>query len=332
MKKIKTYSIWVVLLATGFGVGHTFSFAEKKEVSVAPDEREVHAGLSTSGLTNPLLECDLGEEYISNNSIRPFRDVIGKKIEELTKDNSVSHVSYYFRDLNNGSWFGFKERETFSPASLLKVPLLMYILREAEKNSALLDTKVPYKDGIQKIEQVFVQPESAIEIGKTYTVRELLEHMIVESDNGAASVLLDFVGPDRFSSIFRELLALDTQSAIQNLNNMSVRDYAAFFRILFNASYLQQDTSEEALRILARTRFTNGIVAGLPDSVVVAHKFGERESEGQKQLHDCGIVYKGKTPYVLCIMTRGSDYNTLARAIGELSRITYEQVDAQERN
>ncbi len=78
------------------------------------------------------------------------------------------------------------------------------------------------------------------------------------------------------------------------------------------------------------------VVAGVPSTVDVAHKFGERttlasdtESTETKQLHDCGIVYFPENPYLLCVMTRGTDFKVLEGIISDISRMVYEEVDSR---
>ena len=109
---------------------------------------------------------------------------------------------------------------------------------------------------------------------------------------------------------------------------------AAFYRILFNASYLNRADSEEVLKILSNTTYRNGIPAGVPENVLVAHKFGERyptnvENNSQLhmlQLHDCGIIYYPKRPYILCIMTRGDNLETQQTVIAHISSFIYEKI------
>lgn len=55
---------------------------------------------------------------------------------------------------------------------------------------------------------------------------------------------------------------------------LSVVEYSTFFRVLFNASYLSQASSEKALGYLAQSTFTAGLRAGVPAQVQIAHKFG----------------------------------------------------------
>jgi hypothetical protein len=47
--------------------------------------------------------------------------------------------------------------------------------------------------------------------------------------------------------------------------------------------------------------------------------------EQVEEFHDCGIVYSG-TPYLLCVMTKGKNYNDLQEAIRKISALTYEEV------
>ena len=111
---------------------------------------------------------------------------------------------------------------------------------------------------------------------------------------------------------------------------MSVEEFATFFRVLYNATLLSKDMSEKALDLLARAEFKEGLVEGVPASVTVAHKFGERVfgSNGEiKELHDCGIVYYPEHPYLLCVMTKGSSFEYLDDGIREISHIVYEKVN-----
>ena len=92
--------------------------------------------------------------------------------------------------------------------------------------------------------------------------------------------------------------------------------------------------SEKALEFLSQTEFKKGIVGNIPSDVKVAHKFGERtylSSTGTlvyKELHDCGIVYASNNPYVLCVMTRGNDFEKLEDLIQSISQTAYETLSS----
>jgi beta-lactamase class A len=110
---------------------------------------------------------------------------------------------------------------------------------------------------------------------------------------------------------------------------LSVKQYASFFRILYNASYLNRENSEYALSVLARIAFDQGLRGTLPQTMPIAHKFGERSNlgtDGPNQLHDCGILYYPESPYLLCVMTRGDNIPHLQQAIQAISDVIYKDV------
>jgi beta-lactamase class A len=117
-------------------------------------------------------------------------------------------------------------------------------------------------------------------------------------------------------------------------NSMSVKDYAAFFRIIYNSSYLERNMSEKALSLLSSVDYKEGLIAGVPSNLVVSHKFGERQAIDKNggttnQLHDCGIVYYPGHPYLLCVMTKGEKFEELSKIIAKISDIVYREIDSR---
>ena len=88
-----------------------------------------------------------------------------------------------------------------------------------------------------------------------------------------------------------------------------------------------------ALKLLSKTTYKEGIVKGVPDNFATSHKYGifikdEQTSESEKELHDCGIVYYPEHPYLLCVMTKGTDLSLLQTTIADISEKTYKVVDS----
>jgi beta-lactamase class A len=113
---------------------------------------------------------------------------------------------------------------------------------------------------------------------------------------------------------------------------MTVKEYAYLFRLLYNSTYLNREYSEEAIHLLTKTDFNAGLRAGVPDGVELAHKFGERsilagdKSVTERELHDCGIVYYPKHPYLICVMTKGTDFDALSATIKSISSVVYKNM------
>ncbi len=316
-----------LIVGCGLGIAVGISAYESMYDS-ARDRREGLSGELRGGsytFINPLLECE-GSEVLSE-SLAPSKQKVVDVIADLQAQNHITEAAVYFRDLNNGPWFGINEREPFRLASLLKLPLMLGYLKQAEKNPELLFQKVVAGESLLPAEQ-FYKPSSQLALGKHYTIAQAIESMIKYSDNRAMSALVLLLGSDGEVDMYRDLGLPEPNK--ENQGMLSVKNYASFFRILFNASYLSRPFSEDALRLLSMTDFDEGLVAGVPKSIVVAHKFGESASvDGEKQLHDCGIVYYPRHPYLLCVMTRGSQFDRLARAIEQISQTVFEDVRAQ---
>jgi beta-lactamase class A len=246
----------------------------------------------------------------------------------------ADQISVYFRDLNDGPWFTISPKENFAPASLLKVPILITALHRAEKDPTFLQIPIKFPLDFAPDRGQAIPPLEVLEAGKTYTVEELLRRMIVYSDNRAVSIIDQLLSSEEQNATFRELGVGFHESATEPFN-LSVESYASFFRILFNASYLNREMSERALSLLASSRFQRGIRAGIPGTVTVAEKFGHwmlpSSEPGRQELHDCGIVYYPGRPYLLAVMTRGNDIPQLDSAIRLISAEVFRHVDEQTR-
>lgn len=282
---------------------------------------------ATSGrnfFTNPLLECRELDENLSGREKKDLQNQIKDKITTWQNEGKIEKASVYYRDLNNGPWFGIKEDDKFNPGSLLKLPLAMSFFAQSEYDPDLLKKQIEYDKGSSDLESAQAFSEfKGLEDKKVYSVSDLITIMLTESSNEAALVLAQLAGKDQLGQVYDDF-GIDEPVAGQDYST-DVHSYSSFFRILYNATYLDRVDSENLLKLLTTTKFKDGLVAGVPLSVPVAHKFGSRAIAGEqvKQLHDCGIVYVPKNPYTLCIMTQGANYNDLAAAIKEISAIVY---------
>ncbi len=285
--------------------------------------------------------------FLNPDTTCGYRDIVGKKgyadlktkllsfIEDSKKQGKASLVSVWFRDLEYGPTLGINDRVDFIPASLLKLPLAMIYFDLSESDPDLLKTTVKYDNPNPATPSQLFVPTKFIEQGKSYSIKELIDYMIVYSDNNAAQLLYDYsktnypLDQNLLADTLRDLGILGSGSDIY-LSSVNTKEYSSIFRLLFNSSFLNKENSEELLSILARSEFKDGLNVGVPENITIAHKFGERFLDnGEKQLHDCGIVYYPGNPYQLCVMTRGTNYNDLKSIIREVSKEVYREFDSR---
>ncbi len=328
IKKICTHELSHIILAVCAGGLIMYLILEEKNPIRNIITRD--AGKSFV-LTSPILDCEnVGELDSATLSHTAFE----KKVEGIAEKYAIKDYSVYFRKLNEGQWIGINEKEFFAPASLMKTPLLIAFLKRVEKEPELLNTTVIAKK--EFFDRALVQSVDVVPTlveGQSYTLREIVEHTIQQSDNVATLILLEYVQKPDLDGLFEAIGV--TQKEVNGDVNIRVKDFGAFFRVLYNASYLNKEMSELALSILLKSNFNGGIVAGVPRTVPVAHKYGERTLEQEiqgvefvqeRQLHDCGIVYAPGAPYIVCIMTRGGDFVAQQNFIADTARYIYEQV------
>lgn len=295
------------------------------DTSVVGSVSEFHAG--SYKLINPLYECNTGVPY-GTTQLLDLKNNVENYIDQLKSTSSVSKVSVQFRDLNTGQWFGINEHDVFSPSSLLKTPVMMAYFSESQKDPSILNKEITYTyDPIPVLSQTY-QTESPIKKGNTYTIEQLIEKMIINSDNAALGLLEQNIDNSKINQITIDL-GITTTSDAGPADYMDVLEYSTLFRVLYYSTYLDKEYSEKALEILSKSEFNKGLTGLLPKDVIVAHKYGERDTENNEhQLHDCGIVYYPKHPYLLCLMTKGANMNDLSTTMQRISKQIYAQVSS----
>ncbi len=277
-------------------------------------------------LLNPDIRCD---GYLPQGewNYEELRDVLSKKKEELKSSGTLDHISIYFRDLDNGPRFGIGEYDKFQPASLTKLPVLIAYLHLADLYPSILEKQLSFIDKFTVNENA-EQPDETIKAGTPYSVKKLLTKMIVYSDNYSYELLTREMNASPKMITYYTFRDLDVLRMMLSpkADFVSIQSYASLFAILYNTGYLSRGMSQFALQLLSQTTFKEGLVAGVPDGVIVAHKFGHRILKNEDQLHDCGIVYHPSMNYILCVMTSGPSYENEKSAIAEVSHIVYDAV------
>jgi beta-lactamase class A len=290
-------------------------------ISIPQNQHEVN---SKYPLVSPLLACGTDQNLTTLEATR-LQTELQNAITVSENKGDITTASVYFKDFEGGPWVGINENQAFEPGSLLKVPLAMSVYDQAESSSTYLSEKLDYT-GKETDDPQYFKPKP-LPAGM-YTVQQLVDQMLVYSDNNAANVLANSVGPTGFEDTYVHL-GVPPPPTVGTNYSLSAYGYSEFFRILYNATYLDAADSEHLLELLSQTTFNDGLVAGLPPGTKIAHKFGERSFNDSNllELHDCGIVYAPNHPYLICVMTEGYNYQTMASVISQLSNVTYNYVE-----
>jgi beta-lactamase class A len=317
------FLVATVLIAFALGAGAEYLYTTRWSKNLNRESNNAERQ-GQNFYINPLLDCP-GHPEDPPPKVAELEEEVTTLLEREHKAGHLQSSAVYYRDLNNGPTFGIDEDILFTGASLLKVPVMIACFKKMEEEPGFGRQTLkfdPAKHVIQGVTQN-IQPQDSLVPGQSYSIENLIEHTIRFSDNSAAKMVLSQLSIE-VATVFKEMgiQVRDVDGEVM----VSVKSYASLFRILYNSTYLNRKYSSRALELLGNTQFNAGLPAGVPAEIPVSHKYGERKLGELKQFHDCGIVYAPTRPYLLCVMTRGRDFNELIRVVADVSKTVYTQV------
>lgn len=319
--------LWLVLLiCAGIGTGSFFLFAGMNSTDRS-DSLNVNNNCGIvlmrankhGEFTRPLIMADTPTE---STDLLDLKNNIIETINNAEVGGGVTRASVYYRSMESGKWIAVNGGEQFSMASIMKVLTMIYHLRNNEQNPGWLNQKVKVSDLTGGNIQTYEGPK--LEVGKDYTIEQLLKYMISYSNNNATAnlnVLMDF-------KLYSELMndigipVPDPKAADYTLNSV---ECSRFLRVLYNTSVLSNKSSEYALKLLSESTYNGGLLRQITDKKIkVAHKFGERFLTNENQLHETAIFYTDQNPYLLTVLTGGKDTAQEAALLGKIGALVYD--------
>ncbi len=264
------------------------------------------------------------EHNCESNRYTSTKLTLNEIINNYKKAGTLTSASIYLRDFTQGEWMLIGADETFTPGSLIKVPILITYMRMVEKDPSLLQKRLILAKNSPNVPPQTYN-KKGIHLDTEYTVAELLKYMIADSDNYATLLLNQHIDVAALKKVFTDL-GLENPNVNDRNFQITSQDYSVFMKALYNASYLTINDSEYATELLSDCSFKEGFIKLLPDSVKVAHKFGEAGTAIEHQLHESGIVYVKDNPYLLTIMTKGPDVKKLPEVISKISKTVFDDM------
>ncbi|TAM36682.1 serine hydrolase [bacterium] len=253
---------------------------------------------------------------------------------KLKKDigNKVGHfrgtVGMVIEDLDMGWKITFNEDTLIPSASLVKVPIMLSCFYAAQ------DGKISLKDAISLKSSEKVSGSKVLgkePPGAVFTVEELFNPMITQSDNAAANVLIDFLGLDTLNRYFKKMGLKNTNIARRMMdfverrageeNYTTAQDMAYLLEELYYRKFLNKEVSEKCLKLLGEQKINDRIPRKLPRGTYVVHKTGLEKHV----CHDVGVVFTNKGNFLICVLAKHEDRlaKHAKRFISDVTLLTY---------
>ena len=86
---------------------------------------------------------------------------------------------------------------------MLKVAIMLTVLKQAQRDHTLLERKIQFTTPGKH--EVRFPVSTAMQVGNFYTVQELIERMIVQSDNDATTLLFSVYDRTTYDDLFSKL-------------------------------------------------------------------------------------------------------------------------------
>jgi len=228
-------------------------------------------------------------------------------------------VGLYYKDLTTGETFGYREREMFEAASVIKLPVYAAIMKMAAEGRADLSEIIVCKDEDK------VPPCGALYFftgDVPADISTLCGLMISLSDNAATNLLLRRFGLDFLNGEFKgfglkdthlERRLFDPESAAKGMENRIVpAEMGELLEQIYRHTFVSEQVSREMEKLLLEQQINHKIPGYLPEGTPVGHKTGEDDGI----TNDVAIVY-GEKPFILCFASNKTDVPTAERFIRE---------------
>ncbi len=217
----------------------------------------------------------------------PLKIGIQKKLRDLIAETARSvqgRVGVKAIVLETGQSEALNGEQRFPMQSVYKLPIAMAVLDQVDRGKLKLDRKVRIESSD------IVQISAALDRksqGKEFTVAELLQYMVSNSDNTACDVLLRLIGGPKMVDQYLQNLGLK-DIVVANTEKELAQDQAAQYHnyttpdaiaVLLRAVQEGRGLSKSSQALLQRlmTQTSTGLkrIKGLlPPGIVVIHKTG----------------------------------------------------------
>jgi beta-lactamase class A len=272
-------------------------------------------------LINPLQKEVIDSNIQADSVVLHYSGLKEQLEKEIGGAENEKNIGLFLQDSQTGAWLGINEKEGFNPASLLKMPIMMAILKKADRGEMTLSDKIKLagEDLEQSSGQLYKKGA-----GYEISVWDLIKEMILASDNTAKNALKRQLSETELNAVFAHV-GIPNPYLGSNGQMVTPRGYSRIFKSLYFSTFLPDSLSEKALDLATDTGMENLISAGFPPEIQVAHKYGERPDG----ISDCGIVYHPRSAYFLCVMTKDIEIPKARELIAASSKIIFDFVSNQ---
>lgn len=241
-------------------------------------------------------------------------DMPSLKSELLSLMEQYSQVkpAIYVWDYETQNYVDINASQTYSTASIIKIPVLIDLFKSIELNQLTLEETMPLTEYYRTEGSGSLQFKAA---NSKWTIDQLAERMITESDNSATNMLVARLGSmTDINQSMRDWGIENTEMKtwlpdLRGNNRTTAKDMAKMlYNIDSNEDFLTSFSRQKIFDYMSRVHNNRLIQAGLGEGSVFLHKTGDIG----KMLGDAGIVITPNGAKYIVVILANRPHNSVA--------------------
>ncbi|WP_232336400.1 serine hydrolase [Thermoactinomyces sp. CICC 10522] len=247
----------------------------------------------------------------------------------------------WIEDLHTEQRWSWNEAKTFYSASIIKVPIMIAVYRQADRGALELSREVILRKEDQVGGSGVLQHLTP---GTRFTVKDLVTLMIIQSDNTATNLLIDLLGKNVIretmnelgmtgSTFYNKLMILPANP--EGINQITAEDMARVYKALATGKAISWHASQEMVQILKKQQLNDCFPYFLPSKntdivgSIPPYEMAHKTGMVTRILHDSGIFYIGSRAFILVALSEGLNYHEAQKGLGELARLVFDVYTGQ---
>lgn len=251
------------------------------------------------------------------------------KIQALASQTPQFKPGVFVLDLDTASYVDIEGTTVFSAASTIKLPILLAFFQAVDGGTIRLDETLALKEEHRAEGSGSLQYDP---VGTQYTALEVATWMMTISDNTATNMIIDRLGGiAQVNQSFtrwglQQTLLRDKLPDLEGKNTTSPRELAQVMDLIHQGDVVSLKSRDRMIDIMRQAETSVLLEQGLGSGASIAHKTGDIG----KLLGDIGLIDlpSGKRYIASVLVERPHNDYGAADLIGDISRLTYEQMQA----
>lgn len=243
-------------------------------------------------------------------SVRQRDETLDAEIQAYLQSENVDldDISYTICDQDNGEVYSYNEDVEFTAASTYKLPLAMLYYDKIREGTVSLDSTYCYRASMYEENSVLVGKYA---VNTQIPLSEILEDLIVYSDNVAGHILFEYLGGwEKFKEDTLEYTELLSDNYLTNDNVMTTHQMSDILNYLYQNKDDYSDLIENMKKSKVNDYLDCEIQIGMPQ------KYGALNA----YCNAAGFV-EATYPYTIVVYTQLGDDGI--RIMGHINQICF---------